>query len=326
VPSRLDAMTLGQDLLYLCDADIQATGLSLAEVEAAVEAVLAAKAAGRAAMKPKLSLHAPGGALFLASAGVLSEPAYGGVKWVGVADAATSGLPHIAGTVLLNDAASGMPVAILDARWITGVRTAAITAVAARRLARPESARIGFIACGLQARAHLAALRLHFPLTTLRAYSRRLSTAQNFAEEARAQGLAAETVADPRDAVAGMDIVISSTPVVPRTEPFLDAAWLEAGSFAGMVDLGLSWISESLPALDLVVTDDIAQAGSERLAYTEPYHGEVAGLVAGNLPGRANAAQRNALVFAGLGLADVAVAAAVYERARERGIGRALPM
>jgi len=278
VPSRLDAMTLGQDLLYLCDADIQATGLSLAEVEAAVEAVLAAKAAGRAAMKPKLSLHAPGGALFLASAGVLSEPAYGGVKWVGVADAATSGLPHIAGTVLLNDAASGMPVAILDAR-------------------------IGFIACGLQARAHLAALRLHFPLTTLRAYSRRLSTAQNFAEEARAQGLAAETVADPRDAVAGMDIVISSTPVVPRTEPFLDAAWLEAGSFAGMVDLGLSWISESLPALDLVVTDDIAQAGSERLAYTEPYHGEVAGLVAGN-----------------------AVAAAVYERARERGIGRALPM
>ena len=94
--------------------------------------------------------------------------------------------------MLLNDAATGMPVAILDARWITGVRTAAITAVAARRLARPESARIGFIACGLQARAHLAALKPHFPLATLRAYSCRLSTAQKFVEEARAQGLAAE--------------------------------------------------------------------------------------------------------------------------------------
>jgi ornithine cyclodeaminase/alanine dehydrogenase len=323
-------MTLGQDILYLCDADIRATGLSLAEVEAAVEAVFAAKAAGRAVMKPKLSLHGPGhgsgGALFLASAGLLGTPAYGGVKWVGVADAQASGLPHIAGTVLLNDAASGMPVAILDARWITGVRTAAITAVAARRLARPESARIGFIACGTQARAHLAALRLHFPLATVRAYSRRLSTAQKFAEEARAEGLAAEAVEDPRDAVAGMDIVISSTPVVPPTPPFLDAAWLEAGSFAGMVDLGLSWISESLTALDLVVTDDIAQAGSERLAYSEPYHGEVAGLVAGSVPGRENPAQRNALVFAGLGLADVAVAAAVYERAKETGVGRVLPM
>ncbi len=317
-------MTLGQDLLYLSDADVRATDLGLAEVEAAVEAVFAAKAAGRAVMKPKLSLHAPGGALFLASAGVLDAPAMSGVKWVGVVDAA-SGRPHIAGTVLLNDAATGMPLAILDARWITGVRTAAITAVAARRLARPDSARIGFIACGLQARAHLAALRRHFPLATLRAYSRRLSTARKFAEEAAAQGLAAEAVEDPRAAVAGMDIVISSTPVVPRTEPFLDAAWLEPGSFASMVDLGLSWTSASLPALDRVVTDDIDQAGSERLAYTEPYHGEVAGLVAGSLAGRENPGQRNALVFAGLGLADVAVAAAVYERAKKRGVGRVLP-
>ncbi len=327
---KRDDMTLGRDILYLCDADVRAAGLSLAEVEAAVEAVFAAKAAGRAVMKPKLSLHAPGdapgGALFLASAGVLGAPAYGGVKWVGVADARQTGLPHIAGTVLLNDAETGMPVAILDARWITGVRTAAITAVAARRLARPESASIGFVACGLQARAHLAALRLHFPLATLRACSRRLSTAQKFAEEARAEGLAAEAVADPRAAVAGMDIVISSTPVVPRTEPFLDAAWLAPGSFAGMVDLGLSWISESLPALDLVVTDDIDQAGSERLAYREPYDGEVAGLVAGSLSGRQRPAQRTALVFAGLGLADVAVAAAVYERAKERGVGRVLPV
>ncbi len=319
-------MTLGQDILYLCDADIRAAGLSLAEVEAAVEAVFAAKAAGSAVMKPKLSLHGDGGALFLASAGLLGAPAYGGVKWVGVADAQASGLPHIAGTVLLNDAETGMPVAILDARWITGVRTAAITAVAARRLARPESACIGFIACGLQARAHLAALRLHFPLATVRAYSRRLSTAQAFADEARTQGLAADAVEDPRDAVAGMDIVISSTPVVPPTPPFLDAAWLDAGSFAGMVDLGLSWISESLTALDLVVTDDIAQAGTERLTYSEPYHGEVAGLVAGSVPGRKSPAQRNALVFAGLGLADVAVAAAVYERAKETGVGRVLPM
>ncbi len=319
-------MKLGQDILYLSDADVRAAGLGLAEVEAAVEAVLAAKAAGRAMMKPKLSLHAPDGALFLASAGVLGEPAYAGVKWVGVADAQNSGLPHIAGTVLLNDAGTGMPVAILDARWITGVRTAAITAVAARRLARPESARIGFVACGVQARAHLAALKLHFPLATLRAYSRRLSTAQAFAQEAGAEGLAAAAVEDPRDAVAGMDIVITTTPVVPPTPPFLDAAWLAPGSFAGMIDLGLSWISKSLPALDLVVTDDIAQAGTERLAYPEPYHGEVAGLVVGSLAGRENAAQRNALVFAGLGLADVAVAAAVYERAKEAGVGRVLPV
>jgi ornithine cyclodeaminase/alanine dehydrogenase len=219
-----------------------------------------------------------------------------------------------------------MPVAVMDARWITGVRTAAITAVTARRLARPDSATIGFIACGLQARAHLNALRRHFPIGLVRAYSRRLSTAEAFAEEVRAEGLDAEAVEDPRAALSDADIVVTTTPVVPRTDPFIDAAWLSPGSFTGMVDLGLSWISESLGQLDRVVTDDQAQAGSESLAYKKPYDGEVADLVVGRLAARQSAEERTALVFAGVGLADVAVAGAVYERAAEAGIGRQLPL
>jgi ornithine cyclodeaminase/alanine dehydrogenase len=319
-------MRLGQDILYLSNADIEACALSLADVEQAVEAMFAAKAAGTALMPPKLALHAPDGALFLASAGVMEAPPYAGVKWVGVAGNQERGLPHIAGMILLNDAATGMPVSAMDARWITDVRTAAITAVAARRLAQPDSASIGFVACGRQARAHLAALRPHFPIARVRAFSRRLTTAEAFAGEVRAQGLEAEAVEDPRAAVAGMDIVITSTPVVPRTEPFLDAAWLSPGSFTGMVDLGLSWISGTLPGLDQVVTDDIAQAGSEKLAYPKPYDGEVADLVTARLPGRASPEARTALVFAGVGLADVAVGAAVYQRAAEKGIGRVLPL
>jgi ornithine cyclodeaminase/alanine dehydrogenase len=319
-------MQPGKEILYLSDQDVTACGLSLAEVEDAVERMFAAKAAGRAAMKPKLALHAEGRPLFLASAGMMEAPLYAGVKWVGVADGQRQGLPHIAGVILLSDAENGMPVALLDARWVTAVRTAAITAVAARRLARPESASIGFIACGLQARAHLAALRPHFPIARVHAYSRRLETAQTFAEEVRALGLAAEAFADPQDALEGVDIAITSTPVVPRTKPFLDAAWLAPGSFAGMVDLGFSWISESLRGLDRVVTDDTAQAGTENLAYPEPYDGEVMDLVSGALRGRETPDERTALVFAGIGLADVAVAAAVYERAAERQIGRVLPL
>lgn len=319
-------MRIGQDILYLCNADIEACGLDVAGVDAAVEAMFSAKAAGAAAMKPKLALHMPDRALFLASPGVMESPPYAGVKWVGVAGNGDRGLPHIAGTIVLSDADTGMPVAIMDARWITGVRTAAISAVAARRLARPDSASIGFIACGLQARCHLAALRPHFPIAKVRAFSRRLATAEAFAAEVAALGLEAEAVDDPRAALEDVNIVITSTPVVPRTEPFLDAAWLAPGSFTSMVDLGLSWISDSLIGLDRVVTDDISQAGSEKLAYPKPYDGEVADLVAGNVSGRSSAKERTALVFAGLGLADVAVGAAVYERARAKGIGRILPL
>ena len=116
-------MTLGQDLLYLCDADVRATGLGLAEVEAAVEAVLAAKAAGRAVMKPKLSLHGDSGALFLASAGILDAPAMSGVKWVGVADAVASGrltapMPGRIAAVLVEPGAvvaRGAPLIVLEA-------------------------------------------------------------------------------------------------------------------------------------------------------------------------------------------------------------------
>ncbi len=319
-------MKLGQEILYLSNADVEACGLGLADVELAVEAMFAAKAEGRTVMKPKLALQAPERALFLASPGVLEAPPYAGVKWVGVAGNEARGLPHIAGLILLSDAETGMPVAVMDARWITGVRTAAITAVTARRLARPDSATIGFIACGLQARAHLAALRPHFPIGLVRAYSRRLSTAEAFAEEVRAGGLDAEAVEDPRAALSGADIVVTTTPVVPRTDPFIDAAWLSPGSFTGMVDLGLSWISDSLGRLDRVVTDDQAQAGSEGLAYKEPYDGEVADLVVGRLAARQSAEERTALVFAGVGLADVAVAGAVYDRAAEAGIGRRLPL
>ncbi len=319
-------MTLGQDIRYLSNADIEACAIQVAAVEAAVEAMFAAKASGRALMKPKLALHGPGRPLFLASAGMMESPAYAGVKWVGVADNDARGLPHIAGTILLSDAETGMPVAIMDARWVTGVRTAAITAVAARRLARPDSGSIGFVACGLQARFHLAALRAIFPLTRVTAYSRRLTTAESFAAEAQAQGLEARAVEDPRQALEGQDIVITSTPAVPRTPAFLDAGWLSAGSFAGIVDMGIPWITETLGGLDRVVTDDIAQAGTEGLNNPKPYAGEVADLVAGTLPGRQSPGERNALLFAGVGLADVAVGALVYEAATAQGIGQILPL
>ncbi len=323
-------MEPGREILYLSNADIEACALTVLEVEAAVEGAFAAKAAGRTGMRPKLALRPPEGSRFLALAGTIDAagdiPARAGMKWVGVADNRDRGLPHIAGLVVLSDGETGMPLAVMDARWITGARTAAISVVAARRMAKPGSAGVGFIACGVQARAHLAALRPHFPLKQVRAYSRRLATAEGFAAEARDLGFAAEAVTDPREALTDMDIVICSTPAVPRPVPFLDIGWLAPGAFVSMVDLGVSWEPRSLTRLDRVMTDDIAQAKSEGLADSVTYDGEVADLVAGNRPGRLEDDDRTALLFAGPGLADVAMAQALCQRAAEKGIGRILPV
>ena len=126
----------------------------------------------------------------------------------------------------------------------------------------------------------------HFPITKVWAFSRRTTTAQRFAAEVKDIGLEAVVSEDPKDVVAGSDIIITSTPVVPPTTPFIDAEWLAPGSFAGMVDLGFSWIKEKMHGFSCVVTDDTAQAGSEGLAYTKPYQGEVADLVSGTVSGR----------------------------------------
>jgi ornithine cyclodeaminase/alanine dehydrogenase len=320
-------MEIGKELLYLSAAEVAACEVGLADVTAAVEAMFAAKAAGKTRMSPKLGMAVSAETVFLNMSGGLGTRPYAGLKWIGVLSAdRRRGLPHFTGLLVLNDAVTGVPIMVAEATWITGVRTAAITAVAASYLARPESAGVGFVACGYQARVHLAVLRDRFSIARVRAYGRRRETAAAFVEEARAQGMAAEVANEPRAAVADMDLVITSVPLLPRVAPFLDAAWLAPGSFAAMVDLGYSWLPEGLPALDRVFTDDLDQAVTEKLAYPEPFDGEIAELVAGTRPGRRSPEERTAIVFGGLGLADVAVGALVYERAVEGGIGRLLPL
>ena len=318
---------IGKSFLYLSAADVAACAIDLADVEAAIETMFAAKGRGETVSYPKVGMGISPGLVFLNMGGGLSSAGFAGLKWVGVRGAdRPEALPHFTGLMVLNEAETGAPVMVAEATWITGVRTAAISAVAARHLARPESASIGFIACGFQARAHLAALCVGFPIRAVRAYSRRRETAEAFAQQARAQGLDAAAVAAPREAIEGLDLVVTSIPLLPQVAPFLDAAWLAPGSFASMVDLGFSWIRDGLETLDRVVTDDLVPGGGEGLAYPAPFDGEIADLVGGTIPGRKTADQRTALVFGGLGLSDVAVGGLLYERAREKGVGRVLPL
>ena len=323
-------MKLGREILFLSDADVRATGVSAGEINDAIEAMFAAKAAGKTAIRPKLSINLADGQQFQAKAGVMQEPAYAALKWVCPTPAnVAKGLMAYRPLILLNDSETGLPLAFMDATWITGTRTAAISAVAAKHLARPEAEVIGFLACGLQAYSHLDAMREIFPLRRVLAYSRRERTAAAFADHARAQGLEATVESDARAVVAGCDILVSSVPDGRGLAPFLDGHWLRPGAFAALTDLGHCFHGESLGVLDKVVTDDLEQSapgGPEQLNYPFPYYAEIGELVSGAKPGRASADERNAAVFSGIGLGDAAAGAVVYERARENGIGQTLTL
>ncbi len=319
------------NFLYLARADVQSLMPEPRELEAVVEAAFRGLADGSAQVVPKNGMDPAPGTFFHA---MPARPGsdIAGMKWVGVANNAARGhpeLPHINALIILNDLASAGIRAVMDGDAITALRPAAVSMVAARRLARAGSRRMGFVACGMQARAHFDAFSAAFPIQEVRCYSRRVETAQAFAQELGERGVQVQAVADPRAAVEGMDIVVTSMPRSPGLKPYLDPAWLSPGSFVSAPDLARGWACTELRGLDVLATDDFAQSAEAMASGHIPWNGrfdcDLPGLVTGKHPGRTAPGQRTFFIHPGLGLGDIAIASLILERARASGAGTLLP-
>jgi len=308
--------------LFLSDAEIAGLRIDPREMVRAVEAAFRSLSEGRAVAGGKLPVRLSDGCYFTAKAGALPDEGYAAVKWYGVvADNDGRGLPGFVPIVILNSVETGLPLAVMDGQWLTAARTAAIAAAAARILAKPDSAAVGFVACGRQADANLDALLPHFPLRRVVAYSRTRASAERLAARAESLGLSAEVARRPQDAVAGMDIVVTSVPRLPGPTRFLDAGWLSAGAFVAMVDMGFSWNELTVPREAAVFTDAFepgTRTSREMLNLPGPFAADLAEMIADPAGWRADGSSRRAFVFAGAGIADVAAAAVVYRHALAR--------
>ena len=305
---------------YLSRRDVERLAVSASEIADRLETLLVAERAGAAWEAPKASIAPGDGRLSLALLSAAREPSLAVLKTVGVSPAnAARGLPHIGGVIVVHDGKSGMPVAILDAEHITAVRTAAISLVAARRLARVESRSIGFVGCGVQAASHLDALASELPIEHIVAFSRRRESAEALCVGAAATGIAGQVVEDADDAIAGVDIVVSSIPDRPGFRPFLDAGRLRAGALAIGVDLGRSWTPATFTAFDRVAVDDLRRHAASPMVTTVPVDADLVSLIAE--PRRTDRTARIAFMFGGVGLGDFAAASICLQRARERGVG-----
>src|SRR5690606_20839192 len=138
------------------------------------------------------------------------------------------GLPSTNGMMVLLSAKTGLVQALLlDNGYLTDVRTAAAGAVAARYLSRPDSGAAAIFGAGMQARLQLQALTLVRPIREARIWARDVAKAEKVAAAlTRALGISVAAVADPQAAVAGADIVVTTT---PSETPILKAAWLQPG-------------------------------------------------------------------------------------------------
>lgn len=325
-------MTAGPDrLLYLSQADVVACGVTPARLEEAIRAAFLRRAEGGVWSHAKVTVGAGGRNIFRGKgAAMAGDPAYGAFKWFGYFPGnAAAGVPDFMPLIVLNEAQTGRPIAVMDGVWISAIRTALISLIAARAMARPDARTIGFVACGSQARSHLDAFAAALPLTRVIAHSRRRETAEAFATLARAKGLEAEVAADPRAVMAGSDIVVTSVPSRSEGAGGLDGAWVRPGTFVASVDLGFGWRRNSLAALDRTVTDDHEQSTTGpqgTLNQDSPIGAELCDVVAGRVPGRLDSSERNALIFSGTGIADLAAASLIYETALAAGIGTRLPL
>jgi ornithine cyclodeaminase len=311
--------------------------LPMAECIDAMEHVLGALARGEAQMPLRSMLRGDG------SAGLLGlMPAYRGgehpvysLKAVGVFPANPSiGLDAHQGIVTLFDGQTGQPTAILNASAVTAIRTAAVSALATRLLAREDATRLAMLGSGVQAQSHVRSLLLARPLRSIVVYSPNGERARAFVQAAAAEhaDVSFELAAGAREALDGADIVVTATS--SRT-PVLERDWLAPGTHVNAV--GASTVSHheldvATVAASELFTDSresIAnEAGEFRLALSEA---AIAGeehvravlgeLVIGTRPGRSGPGALTVFRSLGLAVEDLAAAELAVANARRAGAG-----
>jgi ornithine cyclodeaminase/alanine dehydrogenase-like protein (mu-crystallin family) len=325
-------MINSDSILYLSRKDVESVQLPMQEIIDALDEMFKEKGRGKVEMPPKPGIHTQPDAFIHAMPAYIPSLQAAGIKWVsGYPANQSKGLPYISGLLILNDPETGMPLAIMDCTWITAKRTGAATAIAAKYLARPESTSVGIVACGVQGRSNLEALACLFKITKVKAYDLYPDVAQRYAREMSDNfQLDIEPVKTLPEAVKGLDIVVTSGPILKNPHPVIEAGWLAPGSFASLVDFDSYWQGAALHEMDKLATDDHAQMNYYRqegyFLETPTAYADLGEIAAGQKPGRESERERTASINLGLALDDMATAIRIYQRAKAQGSGRDLPL
>lgn len=283
---------------------------------------------GRAQDSPRVRVRAPGAVLHSMSAAAEYLGVLGWKQYI----TTRAGTKFLVG---IYDQQTGDLIALIEADRLGQLRTGAITGLAARWLALPEASEMGLFGSGWQAESQLAAVAAARPLRRALVYSRDPARRAAFADRMTVElQIEVTPVAQPRDAVAGLPIVVTAT---SSREPVFDGSWLAPGTFVAAV--GSNWLqkaeidAEAVRRADRIVCDsaeccrreagDLARAADAGVFdWGEAI--ELADVVADPIDDRFG--KQAIVVFKSVGMAieDVALAAKLIELARQRGLGKTM--
>lgn len=316
-------MNSAETLPYLSSAVLDRLAISTPEIVDEIERQISGQRRGEVWCAPKAAVWPGDDRYLMATLGAATVPSVLATKSLVVNPRnAARGLATINSLISLLDAETGLPLALVDGNWVTAKRTAGLSAVAARRMARHDATSVAFIGCGVQARGHLEAFADLFPLREIRAFGRGKANRDALCELAQSRGLKAIPCDTARAALEGADMVVSTVTLVPEPEPFLDANWLKPGSFTAITDLALPWLPETMRRLERIVVDDLEQEKQMPKPMVDPtlVAGDLTGLVCGDFVGREGPGETTAFVFRGMAVGDLAVAGLAYMRAQAAGV------
>jgi 2,3-diaminopropionate biosynthesis protein SbnB len=259
-----------------------------------------------------------------------------GMKWIGSFPSNRErGIPRATALIILNDPATGVPVALMEGSIISAIRTGAMTGVAAKYLARPDTSSVGIIGTGVQSRTQLLALcAVLESIREVKIYNRTRETAVRFATEMGARTGKSITIVDsPEDAVRGLDLALVAT---TAHQPLMKGAWLSPGMLTVQFS-GHECDFEVIHRAQKIVCDQwetVKHRGittpaimhSQGKLDDSAIYADLGEIVTGKKPGRESPDELIHFAAIGLGVNDVAVASMVFDTATKMGIGTPLSL
>ncbi|AJY47886.1 ornithine cyclodeaminase family protein [Martelella endophytica] len=324
---------------YLNAIDAKALALTDGEILDAVEKALADQGRGETVIEPRVHLvpESSDKGHFNVLRGYVKSLGFAGVKVVGdFVDNYKQGLPSELAVLNLFDPETGIPKAIIDATAITDMRTGAVTAIGAKYLARKDSKVLGHVGARGTSYWNVRLLDHLFDFEEIRVHSRRPESRNAFAERLEKDLGKKIIVTDNwQDCLDGADIMIEASRL-PEPTPLFKTEWVKQGAF--VVPYGtMSALEFNLTdIMNKVVVDDWGQCGpgrpygalrrhvDEGKVTEETLHAEIGQIVCGDRPGRESDDETILFWHRGLSTTDVALGAAMVEKARKLGIGQRL--
>lgn len=332
------------EILFLSRDDVASLDLGPEDAVKAVEKALVEHSNGTYEMHPKIGVHPtqthPANFIHAMPA-YLKEMKACGLKWVaGFANNYTRDLPNITGIQVYNDIETGIPLAVMDCSYLTGLRTAAVSAIVARLCARPGSEILALAGCGFQGSTHLRFITAMVPsVVAVRLLDVRAASAEALAEEAREYFSGDITLCHTsEECVRDADIISTCTNGDDR---IVEKEWFKEGAFGVGIEGGCAYTAEALHQANKFIVDDIPLAeyfdriGKDRVtADGKPdpefpgglpeIYSTIGDIAAGKKAGRESDEERIIAVPIGMAICDIAMTMLIYERARQKNAGRLL--